>query len=226
MKIFSTILIALFLGLANLTHAQTDKQALIDQVLSNTDKVESLRLIQRVGGYNPDYQELNTLFKQMDRKVKKSTDGKIFARYLKALKASSVGQKAPGITQFDSDGLPYSLSDLKGKYVLLDFWASWCSDCKKVHPELVEIYNDFKGPNFEILGISLDKERAPWVKEIEEGNLDWKHISDLQGWNSSASQIYAVKAVPQNILVDPEGKIIARNIYGAELSALLKEVLY
>src|SRR5699024_5620664 len=162
--------------------------------------------------YNPDYQELNTLFKQMDRKVKKSTDGKIFARYLKALKASSVGQKAPGITQFDSDGLPYSLSDLKGKYVLLDFWASWCSDCKVARTGIVEIEHDFHGHNFVFLGISVDKERAPWMKEIEGGNLDWKHISDFQSCNSSASQIYAVKAVPQNILVDPEGKIRARNI--------------
>lgn len=201
------------------------KEELIANIQANPDKVESIALIQKVGGYDPDYKELRGLFKKLKRKVRKTDQGKIFDRYLKALENSSVGKKAPGITQFDLDGMPYSLSDLKGQYVLVDFWASWCPPCREENPILVALYEEFKDKNFEILGVSFDREFAAWEQAIEDDSLTWKHISDLQGWNSYASQVYGVKAIPQNILVDPNGIIIGRNLHGDDLKAKLLEVL-
>ena len=217
-------LIFLIAFIPSLLFAQT-KEELIAQVKANPKEVSSIRLIQRVGGYFPEYQELADLFKTLDKKVKKSTEGKIFDRYLDALKNTLPGKKSPSITQFDLAGEPYSLSDLKGKYVLIDFWASWCPPCREENPKLVKTYAEFKDKNFEILGVSFDKEFEPWAKAVKDDNLTWKHVSDLQGWNNSASLAYGVKAIPQNILVDPEGKVVARNLHGDELNNKLREIL-
>jgi len=201
------------------------KEEMIAQVKANPKDANSLRLIQRIGGYDPEYVELNNLFKKLDKKVRKSNDGLLFERYLKALKSTQIGKKAPSITQLNLEGDPYSLSDLKGKYVLIDFWASWCPDCRKQVPALLETYGRFKDKNFEILGVSFDREYEPWAKYVKEQNLAWKHVSDLQNMNNSAGQTYGVRAIPQNVLVDPNGIIIGRNLHGEDLNALLAEVL-
>lgn len=204
--------------------AQT-KEEKIKQIESNLKDVNTLQLIQRLETYNPDYNEMRSYFKKMDKSVRKSTQGKIFDRYLNALESSSVGKKAPGITQFDVAGEPYSLQDLKGKYVLVDFWASWCPPCRAENPNLVAIYNDYKDKNFEILGVSFDKDMKAWTKAIADDKLTWKHISDLQHWNNGAASVYGVKAIPQNVLVNPEGIIIARNLHGDDLRNKLQEIL-
>lgn len=201
------------------------KEELISQINSNLGEQETIRLIQRVGGYNPDYKEMRILYKKLDKKVRKTTEGKIFERYLENLENVSVGKKAPGITQFDPDGNIFSLQDLKGKYVLVDFWASWCPPCRAENPNLVATYEEFKNKNFEILGVSFDSELANWKKAIKDDNLTWKHISDLQKWNNGAAGIYAIKAIPQNVLVDPNGIIIARNLHGEDLKNKLREIL-
>jgi thiol-disulfide isomerase/thioredoxin len=201
------------------------KEELIAQVKANPKDVNSIRLIQKVGGYYPDYQELAGLFKQLDKKVRKTNDGKLFERYLDALKNTMPGKKSPSITQLNLNGEPYALSDLKGKYVLIDFWASWCPPCREENPKLVKTYTEFKEKNFEILGVSFDREFDAWAKAVKDDNLTWKHVSDLQGWNNSAGQAYGVKAIPQNILVDPEGKVVARNLHGEDLNNKLKEIL-
>ncbi|SFT02101.1 peroxiredoxin family protein [Sphingobacterium wenxiniae] len=204
--------------------AQT-KEELIEQVKANPKNIETLKLIQRVGGYYPDYKELRGLYKGLDKSVRKSNEGKLFDYYLKRLEAASVGKKAPAITQLTPEGEPFSLSDLRGQFVLIEFWASWCPDCRRENPSLVKTYAEFKDKNFEILGVSFDRKLENWVKAIETDNLTWKHISDLQHWQNAAGTLYGVKSIPQNILVNPEGIIIARNLHGEELNKKLREVL-
>lgn len=201
------------------------KEELIAQVKANPSSVETLKTIQRVGGYDPDYKELRTLFKGLDKSVRKSAQGKQFDYYLKRLKNASVGKKAPAITQLTPEGEPFSLSDLRGKYVLIEFWASWCPDCRRENPNLVKTYATFKDKNFEILGVSFDRELDDWVAAIKKDKLTWKHISDLQSWQNAAGTLYGVRAIPQNILVDPKGVIVAKNIQGEELNAKLAELL-
>lgn len=201
------------------------KEELIKEIKANPANNETLRLIQRVGGYNPDYKEMEALFKTLDKKVRKSNEGKIFQRYLKNLSNVAIGKKAPGITQFDLKGNPYGLQDLKGKYVLIDFWASWCPPCRAENPNLVAAYHEFKDKNFEILGVSFDKDMDAWKKAIEDDKLVWKHVSDLQHWNNGAAIPYGIKAIPQNVLVDPNGIIIGRNLHGEDLKKKLREIL-
>ncbi|SKC04642.1 Peroxiredoxin [Sphingobacterium nematocida] len=219
-KILSLILTSLPLLLL----AQS-KEDLIKEIKANPKQMETIRLIQRVGGYDPDYKEMEALFKTLDKTIKKSNEGKVFQRYLKSLSNVVIGKKAPGITQFDLDGNPYGLQDLKGRYVLIDFWASWCPPCRAENPNLVAAYSEFKSKNFEILGVSFDKDFDSWKKAIADDNLTWKHISDLQYWNNGAAIPYGIKAIPQNVLVDPNGIIIARNLHGEELKKKLREIL-
>lgn len=218
------LLLILFAFIPTLMFGQT-KDELIQEIKQKPKEISSIRLIQRVGGYDPDYKEMSALFKNLDKKVQKSTEGKAFKFYLKRLENASVGKKAPGITQLDLQGNPYSLQDLKGKYVLVDFWASWCPPCRKENPNLVATYAEFKDKNFEILGVSLDKDMNSWKKAIADDNLTWKHISDLQHWNNGAAATYGIKAIPQNVLVDPNGIIIAKNLHGDDLKNKLREIL-
>ncbi len=142
-----------------------------------------------------------------------------------APKPVAVGSMAPEITMPDTDDKPFSLSQLRGKYVLVDFWASWCGPCRGENPNVVKAYNKFKDKNFTILGVSLDKDKSAWVNAIQEDGLTWKQISDLKYWSSAATQLYGFSGIPYNVLVDPQGKIIAEGLRGAALEAKLASVL-
>jgi peroxiredoxin len=139
--------------------------------------------------------------------------------------APKVGDMSPDITMPDTEGKPFSLSSLRGKFVLIDFWASWCGPCRGENPNLVKAYNTFKDKNFTILGVSLDEDKKAWLEAIKKDNLTWKQISDLQQWASAAIPLYGFDAIPYNVLIDPQGKIIATSLRGQDLENKLTEIL-
>lgn len=140
-------------------------------------------------------------------------------------KALQVGQNAPEIALNDTDGNILKLSSLRGKYVLIDFWASWCGPCRMENPNVVRIYNKYKDKNFEIFGVSLDREKKDWLAAIEKDQLTWKHVSDLKFWSSEGAKAYGVRSIPATYLIDPNGKIIAKNLRGESLEAKLGDIL-
>lgn len=137
----------------------------------------------------------------------------------------AVGSLAPDFSMNDTEGNPFSLSQLKGKYVLVDFWASWCGPCRGENPNVVAAYNKFKDKNFTILGVSLDEDKDKWLQAIKKDNLTWKHVSDLKGWANATVKLYGYDGIPYNVLLDPQGKIVATSLRDAALHAKLGEVL-
>jgi peroxiredoxin len=135
------------------------------------------------------------------------------------------GQLAPGFTQNDTEGKPVSLSSFKGRYVLIDFWASWCGPCRQENPNVVRAFEKYKAKNFTVLGVSLDRDRQKWVQAIAADQLYWTQVSDLGFWNNAAAKLYRVSSIPQNYLLDPDGRIIGKNLRGEELNAFLEKTL-
>ncbi len=136
-----------------------------------------------------------------------------------------IGSTAPEITMTDTSGKTFSLSSLKGKYVLVDFWASWCAPCRGENPNVVANFNKYKNKNFTILGVSLDDDKAAWLKAIRKDNLSWMHVSDLKGWYGPVVNAYGFDGIPYNVLLDPQGKIIATELREGDLGKKLAEVL-
>ena len=136
------------------------------------------------------------------------------------MKRVAIGAQAPDFTLFSPEGQPVSLASFRGKYVLVDFWAYWCGPCRRENPAVVKVYDEYKGRNFEILGVTLDTNQEKWLKAIKDDGLTWPQLADLKkGDKNEAVTGYGVRAIPQNFLIDPSGKIVATNLRGDELKA-------
>jgi peroxiredoxin len=169
--------------------------------------------------------EFADLLASTTKSLQQSKYGKMAAEYLKSTKANALGITADDFTQQDVNGKPVKLSSFRGKYVLIDFWASWCGPCRQENPNLVQAYNKFKNKNFTILGVSLDEDKARWVRAIQQDNLTWTQVSDLGGWGNEVAVQYGIQSIPANVLIDPQGKIIARNLRGRALEEKLAKLL-
>ncbi len=170
--------------------------------------------------------KVEPLFNQLPETLRNSNAGKTFKERMEIAKKTAPGMMAMDFTQPDTSGNAVTLSSFRGKYVLLNFWASWCPHCKKNNPYLVKAFNKYKDKSFAILSVSVDKQgqKEKWLKGIHDDNLTWTHVSDLKLWDNAVAKQYGITAIPQNFLIDPDGKIIARNLMKEKLDNKLAEI--
>lgn len=209
---------------ANKEYAQAEL-AFIKAHPTSWVSLEALQQARMMGP--PEYAEVAPLYAALTPAQRASPPGQQYGELLAGLKATAIGAQAPAFTQLTPSGQQVSLADYRGKYVLVDFWASWCGPCRQENPAVLKAYEAFKGRNFEVLGVSLDEEktRQKWVQAIADDHMPWTQVSDLRGFDSETAQHYGVKAIPQNFLIDPSGKIVASNLRGDELVTTLAKFI-
>jgi peroxiredoxin len=201
--------------------------ALKNFILANPDSYLSLLTLGTLGGPSPDPNEIEPLLDGLSKELRETETARSLRNALESLKITANGSMAPDFEQADTLGHPVKLSSFRGKYVLLDFWASWCGPCRQENPNIVKVYNQYKNKNFTIIGISLDKRENAfaWMNAIRKDHLTWTQLSDLKFWNNAVAQLYFVQSIPKNFLIDPSGKIIAQDLRGDDLENELAKVL-
>ncbi|MFN8348297.1 MAG: TlpA disulfide reductase family protein [Spirosomataceae bacterium] len=193
-------------------------------VQTNPESAVSAWLVRSKFFYGED-SELATMYGYLKGEALTSTYAKDLKKKIDINAKTGVGQIAMDFTQNDVNEKPVSLSSLRGKYVLVDFWASWCGPCRQENPNIVKAYNQYKDKGFTVLGVSLDQKKEPWLKAIEKDQLTWTHVSDLKYWQNEVAVQYGINSIPASYLLDSNGKIIGKNLRGEALTKKLAELM-
>lgn len=221
--------------------ADKDEQAVLEKKLSALDdqiheraaayvaahpsSYYSIHLVASRASYGTDYAVVKQLYDKLDEGARATHAGKELRERLDVLKRSAIGAQMMNFSQADTTGRTVQFADLKGKYVLVDFWASWCGPCRAENPNVLKVYNKYKDKGFTVVGISLDEKGDKWKKAIRDDHMPWDELSDLKGWKNSVSDYFGIQGIPSNLLVDPSGKIVARDLRGEALDQKLGELL-
>lgn len=212
--------------------AQIDRQAMLDNNLFYTKNFVKEHKNSVVSAYitlamlagQVDGTELDSIVSKFTPEISTSEYVIKLKEMIQEQKKTAIGVEAPDFTMNDLEDKPVKLSLLRGKVVMIDFWASWCAPCRQENPNVVKLYNQYHEKGFEIIGVSLDKTKENWVNAIKDDKLSWIHVSDLQYWQNAVARLYGVNAIPQSFLLDKDGKIIAKGLRGEELAKKLAEL--
>jgi len=197
-------------------------------VKNNSQSPIALFALSQFAGWDIDVEAVEPLLNKLPEEQKQYSAAKTLRNNIETAKKTSVGKMAMEFTQNDTLDVPVKLTAFRGKYLLVDFWASWCGPCRAENPNVVKTFNEFKDKNFYILGVSLDRpgDKQKWMDAIHSDNLTWAHVSDLKWWQNDVAKLYGIQAIPQNFLLDPNGKIIAKNLDGEKLREKLSEIFH